>query len=157
VGAFVMLFSIIRSKRILETMPLIPEKLRGRISQLVNLHRLLMAFFLIGYIVVLVGFAVRLAILSNLFVSVIFFLGAVFVFMGVAIEVQLLTEIQKTLSGLLPICAKCKKVRDPNADGMKPDSWQNIESYISSRAEVDFTHGYCPECYAEIMAAMDAE
>lgn len=46
----------------------------------------------------------------------------------------------KTLTGLLPICASCKKIR-------KDDStWQQIEEYISSHSDADFTHGICPDC-----------
>jgi PAS domain S-box-containing protein len=46
----------------------------------------------------------------------------------------------KILSGLLPICSSCKKIR--NDDGY----WEQIESYIRNRSEADFTHGICPEC-----------
>lgn len=46
----------------------------------------------------------------------------------------------KTLSGLLPICAYCKRVRD---DG---DYWRQIEQYVSERSSAQFTHGICPEC-----------
>ncbi len=46
----------------------------------------------------------------------------------------------KTLSGLLPICAGCKKIRDD--DGY----WNQIESYISKHTAVDFSHGICPDC-----------
>jgi PleD family two-component response regulator len=46
----------------------------------------------------------------------------------------------KTLSGLLPICASCKKIRDD--DG----TWVHIESYIKNNSDADFTHGVCPEC-----------
>ncbi len=46
----------------------------------------------------------------------------------------------KTLSGLLPICAGCKKIR--NDQGY----WQQIESFIGERSEAEFTHGLCPEC-----------
>lgn len=46
----------------------------------------------------------------------------------------------KQLSGLLPICASCKKVRDD--DGY----WQQVEVYISRHSEAEFTHGMCPEC-----------
>jgi CHASE3 domain sensor protein len=46
----------------------------------------------------------------------------------------------KTLSGLLPICAHCKKVRDDRG------YWNQIEAYISERSEADFTHSICPEC-----------
>lgn len=59
---------------------------------------------------------------------------------------KLITKLQvaldhvKTLQGLLPICAFCHKIR--NADG----KWERLESYISTRTEADFTHGFCPEC-----------
>jgi hypothetical protein len=47
----------------------------------------------------------------------------------------------KTLSGLLPICAGCKKIR--NDDGY----WEQVDQYISDHTGVTFTHGLCPECY----------
>lgn len=46
----------------------------------------------------------------------------------------------KTLSGLLPICMHCKKIRD---DG---GYWNEIESYISQRSSSTFSHGICPVC-----------
>jgi hypothetical protein len=46
----------------------------------------------------------------------------------------------KTLSGLLPICASCKKIRDDKG------YWNQIESYISDHSEAEFSHGICPEC-----------
>jgi CheY-like chemotaxis protein len=46
----------------------------------------------------------------------------------------------KRLSGLLPICASCKKIRDDQGN------WQQIESYIQSHSEADFSHGICPDC-----------
>ncbi|MFC1592052.1 HAMP domain-containing protein [Thermodesulfobacteriota bacterium] len=46
----------------------------------------------------------------------------------------------KSLSGLLPICAACKKVRDDQG------YWNKIESYIRDHSEADFTHSICPEC-----------
>lgn len=46
----------------------------------------------------------------------------------------------KTLSGLLPICASCKKIRDDYG------TWVHIESYIKNNSDADFTHGICPEC-----------
>lgn len=50
----------------------------------------------------------------------------------------------KTLSGLLPICATCKKIRDDHG------YWKKIESYVSSHSEVMFTHSICPECTARM-------
>jgi len=46
----------------------------------------------------------------------------------------------KILSGLLPICAWCKKVRDDQG------YWTQIEAYISSRSQATFSHGICPDC-----------
>lgn len=51
----------------------------------------------------------------------------------------------KTLQSFLPICAKCKKIRDDQG------SWQAIEAYISEHAEVSFSHGLCEQCAAKYM------
>ena len=61
-------------------------------------------------------------------------------------EMKLNTELQaamaevKRLSGLLPICAWCKRIRNDEGD------WQQIEEYITVHSEADFTHGICPDC-----------
>ena len=52
---------------------------------------------------------------------------------------EALAEV-KTLSGLLPICSSCKKIRDDKG------YWNQIESYISKYSEAEFSHGICPEC-----------
>jgi len=49
----------------------------------------------------------------------------------------------KTLQGMLPICAHCKKIRDDQ------DNWQPMESYISQRSGAKFSHGVCPDCLKE--------
>lgn len=46
----------------------------------------------------------------------------------------------KLLSGLLPICASCKKIKDDKGH------WNQIESYINNHSEAKFSHGICPEC-----------
>jgi PAS domain S-box-containing protein len=46
----------------------------------------------------------------------------------------------KILSGLLPICASCKKIRNDRG------SWEQMEQYIRSHSEAEFSHGICPEC-----------
>ncbi len=45
-----------------------------------------------------------------------------------------------TLSGLLPICANCKKIRDDAG------YWQDVAVYIRERSAAEFTHGICPDC-----------
>jgi len=59
---------------------------------------------------------------------------------------KLINDLQKALSdvkrlsGLIPICANCKKIRDDKG------YWADVEKYISERSDVDFTHGICPDC-----------
>jgi CheY-like chemotaxis protein len=59
---------------------------------------------------------------------------------------QLICRLEKALeevnrlSGLLPICASCKRIRDDQ------DGWHQIEDYIAEHSEVDFSHGICPDC-----------
>ena len=50
----------------------------------------------------------------------------------------------KTLTGFLPICANCKKIRDDEG------YWQQIEEYIINHSEADFTHGICNECVEKL-------
>jgi len=63
---------------------------------------------------------------------------------------KLIQELQealasvKQLSGLLPICASCKKVRDDKG------YWTQIEAYIRDRSEAEFSHGLCPECMKKL-------
>jgi len=59
----------------------------------------------------------------------------------------------KTLQGILPICASCKKVRDDEG------YWSEVEHYISSRSDAVFSHSLCPSClndlYPEVAKRMD--
>jgi PleD family two-component response regulator len=45
-----------------------------------------------------------------------------------------------TLSGLLPICARCKAIRDDKG------YWQKVETYVEAHSEAEFSHGLCPQC-----------
>ncbi len=98
---------------------------------------------------VFVAFALRYSLLSETFVSIIFLSGAVFVFIEITVQARLLGEMRQTIQGLLPICVKCKKIRVGDDNPKDPTIWRRIESYISERIDVDFSHGYCPECYDE--------
>ncbi len=55
-------------------------------------------------------------------------------------ELRRANEKIRKLEGLIPICAKCKKVRDD--DGY----WRQIEEYISENSDARFSHGFCPDC-----------
>jgi GAF domain-containing protein len=51
-----------------------------------------------------------------------------------------------TLHGLLPICAWCKRIRDDQG------YWTQVEAYIKSRTDADFTHGICPRCLEKMLS-----
>jgi len=55
-------------------------------------------------------------------------------------ELQQAMARVKQLSGLLPICASCKRIRDDSG------RWRQIEAYIGEHSEADFTHGICQDC-----------
>src|SRR6266446_220269 len=56
----------------------------------------------------------------------------------------------KQLSGLLPICCVCKKVRDDK------NYWQQVESYIVKRTDAKFSHGYCPDCFNKVLREIES-
>ncbi|HTL49006.1 MAG TPA: hypothetical protein VL688_13175 [Verrucomicrobiae bacterium] len=56
---------------------------------------------------------------------------------------QVMGEV-RILRGFLPICAGCKKIR--NDQGY----WENLEDYIQSHSEAEFSHGLCKECISRI-------
>jgi PAS domain S-box-containing protein len=87
--------------------------------------------------------------------------GAVAGFIGVARDITRRVELEKertaliadlqeamasikSLKGLLPICASCKKIRDDQG------YWSQIEVYISKHSEAEFSHGICPDCARRI-------
>ncbi len=55
-------------------------------------------------------------------------------------ELQQALETIKTLSGMLPICASCKKIRNDTG------YWEEVESYVKRHTDAEFTHGICPVC-----------
>ena len=56
----------------------------------------------------------------------------------------------KKLSGLLPICSYCKRIR---AD---QNYWEQVESYITEHTDARFSHSICPTCYVKVLADLDA-
>lgn len=68
---------------------------------------------------------------------------------------RLISELQdaltkiKTLRGLVPICSKCKNIRDDKG------YWTQVEVYIREHTDADFTHGLCPKCYDELMSEIE--
>ncbi len=95
----------------------------------------------------LVGLAGSLIMLAGIVL-----IKPIFVFLKSAEQEQreLVTQLQeamaniKTLKGLLPMCAWCKKIRNDKG------YWEQVDEYIRGHSEASFTHGICPECMKEV-------
>ena len=57
----------------------------------------------------------------------------------------------RQLTGLLPICAYCKAIRDDS------NYWHRVEEFVSEHADVTFSHGICPKCLPRLEEEMNAE
>jgi len=53
----------------------------------------------------------------------------------------------RTLSGLLPICAYCKRIRPADDSSY----WEQVEEYVARHSNADFSHGVCPDCYDRVV------
>jgi len=69
-----------------------------------------------------------------------------------ALEVRIREALAKikVLSGLLPICASCKKIRDDKG------YWSQIEVYLREHSQADFSHGICPDCFSTLYPELAA-
>ena len=75
---------------------------------------------------------------------------------AVAAQKRLIAQLEealskvKTLSGLLPICSGCNKIRDDKG------YWSQVEGYIQEHTDAQFTHGLCPDCIRKYFPEMEA-
>jgi hypothetical protein len=76
----------------------------------------------------------------NCIIRIVVFTLFVILISRTAKQTSELAKEVKMLSGLLPICSYCKKIRNES------NHWQQIEDYVSERSDALFTHGICPEC-----------
>jgi len=66
-------------------------------------------------------------------------------------ELEVALANVKQLSGMLPICANCKKIRDDKG------YWQQVEEFVTDRSDAKFSHGLCPECVKKLYPDMAEE
>ena len=101
-----------------------------------------------GYTVSIVGVDITAATVRAKLLTLKIAIFSVALFTGILItlvfrlyarERQLLSKV-KTLSGMLPVCSYCRKVRDDKG------YWEQIEQYVAEHSQAEFSHGICPEC-----------
>ena len=119
-----------------EQADLVETKLQDTIASDLNHYRYLQLFLLVSLIS------------STFFLLFIFYRHEKQRVKNIALIREAFDEV-KVLSGLLPICASCKKIRDDKG------YWNQIESYIKKHSEARFTHGICPECSKKLYPDLD--
>lgn len=67
---------------------------------------------------------------------------------GRAAKARVLELEMRHLSGMLPICGQCKRIRDDVG------YWQSVEHFVTTHSDAEFTTGYCPACYEATMAEL---
>ncbi len=67
---------------------------------------------------------------------------------GLIAKLQNALNAVKELSGILPICANCKKIRDDEG------YWHDVDIYISEHTKAEFSHGICAECAAKLYPSL---
>lgn len=61
----------------------------------------------------------------------------------------------KLYENILPVCCKCRKIRDDTDCEPGTGKWMTMEAYLSKRAKIDCSHGYCTECYEDVMKTLN--
>jgi hypothetical protein len=61
---------------------------------------------------------------------------------------RLQDALTNVISGYIPICARCKKIRE------KDDAWRPVEEYVSKRTHAEFTHSICPSCARDLYGGL---
>lgn len=145
-SAVAILAGIFHSRAIYLATPFILASNRPPVMRLMRHHRILMVFFLVAYVVLACALVAKFAFVTDLFIGATAFLVATFIYAASVMESKLFSEMRNTVSGLVPLCAMCKRVRLSGADPMKQNSWMEIEQYISQETGNAITHGYCPAC-----------
>lgn len=152
VGALVIAHCAVRITRVRDLVALTVSPERPWLLRYLGYHRRLMAVFVAGYLATAVLFIQGSDDPDALLVATIFLLGAVFVRFGLGIQLRMSTAMQRTIAGLVPVCAWCKQVRigEQAADGS--ETWITMEEHLTRERGGQITHGICPACEVKLKA-----
>lgn len=154
-GSLILGASIVKMQDLFRAIPLIGDRSKPFILRFLKINRLLMIFFLLGYIGVALSMFFEKEAIGEFIVSLVFLFGAIFVMLVIMLNARMLNEIQNTIQGLVPICMECKKIRIEGGDPKNQKAWKEIETYISQRTDAKFSHGLCPSCLQKVMDRLD--
>lgn len=150
VGAVVIAHCAVRITRVRDLVALTVSPERPWLLRYLGYHRRLMAVFVAGYLATAALFVPESDNPDALLVATIFLLGAVFVRFGLGIQLRMSTAMQRTIAGLVPVCAWCKQVRIGAANAEGSETWITMEEHLTRERGGQITHGICPACEARL-------
>ncbi|MBW2663827.1 MAG: hypothetical protein JRD93_18070 [Deltaproteobacteria bacterium] len=115
-----MLVSIFRFNRISVMLQIVSEQKRKPVEKFIKVHKILMKFFFIGYMVVATGLYFNFGFISDLFVSLIFLFGAIFVLLGIILQEKILKLRAEAVLSVIKVLVNTIEARDIYTKG-----WQN--------------------------------
>lgn len=71
------------------------------------------------------------------------------------LEKQSLKQMVQIYEDILPICMDCKKIRDDSGTEPGQGTWMPVDQYLTKKAGKSMSHGYCPECGKNFLAAIE--
>jgi len=71
------------------------------------------------------------------------------------LEKQSLKQMVQIYEDILPICMDCKKIRDDSGTEPGQGNWMPVDQYLTKKAGKSMSHGYCPECGKNFLAAIE--
>ena len=156
-GTVLLLFALLRTRSVSPSMKLIQGPARAEMERFVRNHRSLMLFFLAGNTIVGVSVFLGWDGMDRGLVTWIFLLAAVFVLHSMLMQKTVVMEMTRTIEELVPVCASCKRIRVPDTDPEDPDSWTDVDLFLTQRGDMRVTHGICPSCRKTLYPGMFEE
>ena len=145
-GTMLLLFALLRTASVSPSAKLIQGTARAEMERFLRNQRSLMLFFLAGNLIVGVSLYLGWEGMDRGLVTWIFLLAAVFVLHSMLLQKTVVMEMTRTIEELVPVCASCKQIRVPDADPEDPDSWTDVDLFLSQHRDMRVTHGICPSC-----------
>jgi len=146
-GFLIFIFSIIKSTALSKAVHSTPAAWRHLLGKLMLVYHLIQAGLSICYLLIVYGLFQNIERVNFTLLSITLLSGAIYGLLGAYIQSLLFKGLGNTLHGVIAICASCNKIRTGNDKPGKKAVWVRLEDFICSKADVHFTHGFCPECY----------
>ena len=145
----IMIISLTRMLKLKQFMPFIMKSHEKSIKRYFMIRLGLLVLLFISCSTVLIISYSRKHQIDEATISTILFFGTLYVLSVTILLSRTMSEMEKIIHVIFPICFNCKKIRTPEGNHSDPKAWKAIDRYLAERVEIKFTHGLCPECLEE--------